>query len=96
MNEFLLQNINHYGIRTEIKKLSEEIFELQEAILDYELDDTNIDRNYEHVIEEIADSFIILKQILLYYKITDEQLNDMMNQKMNRQKARLDKELQGD
>lgn len=96
MNEFLLQNINHYGIRTEIKKLSEEIFELQEAILDYELGDTNINGNYEHVIEEIADSFIILKQILLYYKITDEQLNDMMNRKMNRQKARLDKELQGD
>ena len=96
MNEFLLQNINYYGIRTEIKKLSEEIFELQEAILDYELDDTNIDGNYEHVIEEMADSFIILKQILLYYKITDEQLNDMMNRKMNRQKARLDKELQGD
>lgn len=96
MNEFLLQNINHYGIRTEIKKLSEEIFELQEAILDYELGDTNINGNYEHVIEEIADSFIILKQILLYYKITDEQLNDMMNRKMSRQKARLDKELQGD
>lgn len=93
MNEFLLQNINHYGVREEIKKLSEEIFELQEAILDYEWEDTYEDKWREHIIEEIADSHIILKQILLYYKITDEELSDMMLRKMNRQKGRLDKEL---
>lgn len=89
MNEFLLSNINHYGVNAEIKKLSEEIFELQEAVLDYEHEVG--DR--EHIIEEIADSHIILKQIQLFYNITESELSEMMERKMARQKARLDKEL---
>ena len=33
MKNNLLKIINHYGISNQLKKLSEEIFELQEAII---------------------------------------------------------------
>ena len=36
MKDKLLKNILHYGLRCELKKLNEEVYELQESIFDYE------------------------------------------------------------
>ena len=51
--------IEHYGINNQLKKLSEEVYELQESILEQ--------HNTEHVLEEYADVEVILEQIKQYY-----------------------------
>ena len=93
MNDKLLKNINYYGVRTELRKLNEEVFELQEAILYREqpndiarpIRDFNARLNgkqspdIEHIAEEIADVQVLLNQFKLYYGISDEELQEYCN-----------------
>lgn len=74
--------INHYGVRKQIKKLSEEVFELQEAVIDCEWD---IDGRTDHVAEELADVMVLLEQIRLYYGISLHNVRDIMEVKTDRQ-----------
>ena len=92
MNKKLRRIINHYGINKQLKNYQSEIFELNEAVLNYEKDSfgdffsdiwrgvnncfsgiMNLpqekDPRREHVIEEIADVMVMLKQIQLNYNI---------------------------
>ena len=93
MKEDLLKIVNNYGINAQLKYIHSEYFELDEAILHYEdskyfgngyvVDDT------DHIAEEIADVMVMLKQFQYYYGITDEEIEDIMKMKIDRQLIRM-------
>ena len=86
MKEIALQVINHYGVDHQQRKLSEEVFELQEAIsihelkksVEYEIPLTEIIGTKEHIIEELGDVRFVLLQIQSFYGITDEEIENVM------------------
>lgn len=79
----------HYGIRKQIKKLSEEVFELQEAVIDCEWD---IDGRTDHVAEELADVMVLWEQIRLYYGIPSQTIQGLTTEKVKRQLKRIENE----
>lgn len=97
MKENLLKIINHYGIKSQQKKLAEEVYEFQEAVADcesaYWYSPIQLNKSYEeHVVEELADVMVMLKQFQYYYDITDEQVENIMKQKIERQLKRIEEE----
>ena len=81
-----------------MKYFQSEVFELNEAIL-YREHPNDIARpfmdftakinnktspNIEHIAEEIADVQVMLNQFRLYYRITDEEVKEIMNKKIDR------------
>ena len=102
MRDKLLQIINRYGINNQQRKLQEEVFELQEAIIKYE-DYAYENYDYgvgkvewgkwrEHIAEEIADVMVMLKQFQYFYGITDGKIEKVMEFKVDRQLERIEKE----
>lgn len=88
MDKKLLKIIEHYGINAQQRKLQEEVFELQEAITLYEYD-----RGYVgSIIEELADVFVLLNQIGTYYKIEEEEIIKVFNEKVDRTLKRIEQE----
>lgn len=95
MKEDLLQIIQHYGINHQQRKFQEEVFELNEAIICCENDDFSYydevcKSNKKHITEEIADNFVLLKQFQYYYEITDKEIEEVMQFKINRQLERIE------
>ena len=88
MDEKLLQIFNHYGLKNQLKKLSEEVYELQEAIL---LDEGDYD-SLDHITEELADVYVILSQFEANYEINQEKLIDIQAYKINRTLRRIEDE----
>ena len=96
----LLKIINHYGVNNQQRKLAEEVFELQEAIINYELKAsveyeiplTEIIGSKEHIIEEMTDCMVLLSQFKEYYGITDEEITNNMQLKIKRQLERIENE----
>lgn len=94
-----LRIINHYGPRHQLKKLSEEVYELIESIMDYEYqrdacenigcDNAHIDKEYEHMCEEYADVWVLLEQIKVYYELSDAKIVANMVSKVKRQFDRM-------
>lgn len=85
----------HYGAKHQIKRAQTEIFELNDAILDYEKakeseKTQNFDKLRDHVAEEFGDVLIMLYQIILSYGIEDEQIRNHMLRKIERQKKRIE------
>lgn len=95
MKNDLLKIITHYGSSHQIKKLNEECFELQEALIRAEefFDWGLGDEDLEHIVEEMADVQIMLEQFKVYYQehygITNERINKVMEYKINRQLERI-------
>ena len=88
MNEKLLKNINFYGLKTELRKLNEECYELIEAIREYE--EVYSKHNYkQYIIGEIADVQVLLNQFKLYYGIADREVKEVMIEKIDRQMERI-------
>lgn len=77
----LLKIINTYGLIKTLKHIHTEYFELDEAIIKYE--DVN------NIAEEIADIIVMLKQFQYFYNIKDEQIEKIMNYKVNRELERI-------
>ena len=99
MKEDLLKIINNYGISNQLKKLSEETFELQEAIITRERDYTSCDttikmdmENKKHIEEEYADCCVVLEQFKAYYDLDNDKIIEIMKQKINRQLDRIERE----
>lgn len=99
MKENLLKIINHYGVLSQLKQFNEEAYELIEAIIAKEImyqssDTTNsMDKfNLEHIVEEIADCYIMLNQFQLYYGIENKQIEETMKFKIDRQLERIENE----
>ena len=95
--EKLLKIIDTYGIMPQLKYFQSEIFELNEAIIQYEMakDDNkeriikdgrprwNIDYYKEHITEEIADVMVMLGQIKYYYDLNKSKIAKIMNYKID-------------
>ena len=96
MEEEFLKIVNHYGISNQLKYIHSEYFELDEAILYYESDDYyDIEHETDlkqHIAEEIADVMVMLKQFQYYYDIEEEEIEDVMKYKVQRQIERIEKE----
>lgn len=103
MKDKLLKIINHYGVMPQLKYFQSEIFELNEAILQYEhinnYDKTSSNfKTYgnnsirEHITEEIADVLVMLNQFVEYYRIQESDIYMIMEQKIDRQLERIKKE----
>ena len=91
MKEKLLKIIQHYGINKQLKYIHSEYFELDEAIMNYEWAKyVNDDKKF--IAGEITDVMVMLKQFQYYYGITDEQIEEIMNYKIDRQLDRISEE----
>lgn len=88
IDEDLLRIVKHYGIRNQLKKLSEEIYELQEAIL---LDDGS-EESFKKICEERADVEVLLRQIEQYFGMKHSDYSMMMVKKIHRQLWRIEDE----
>lgn len=103
MDKDLLKIIEHYGILSQLKYFQSEVFELNEAIIEYE-DRKNIsDFNLnvfkvtamlvkQHIIEEIADVMVMLMQFKEYYHIDGNEIMKIMKEKIDRQLGRIENE----
>ena len=99
MKNDLLKIIKHYGERHQQKKLNEEVFELIEAIRDYEEDYIKVDCDdyftqhlKKHIEEEFADVMVLLSQIKYYYELDSERIKKIMEEKIVRQLERIKNE----
>lgn len=94
MKEDLLKIIEHFGINNQQRKLQEEVFELQEAILKYENAKVIFGKNStlgaEHIIEEISDCLILLDQFKLYYGIKTSEITYICESKIKRTLERIE------
>lgn len=88
MEQELLEIIKHYGLKKQLKKLSEEVYELQEAIL---LDEGGME-SYQHICEERADVEVLLRQLDEYFEIKFDDVAKWMTNKINRTLERIDEE----
>ena len=93
MKDDLLKIIRNYGLVNQMKHWHEEIYELDEAITQKEMEDNLledlIDRKY-NISQEIADCFVMLKQFQYYYDIEDSEIEKIMKEKIQRQLGRME------
>ena len=98
MKAKLLKIISFYGVNHQQRKLQEEVFELNEAIINAENNRlVGISRNpselaIKHIAEEIADVEVMLLQFKEYYHIDGNDILKIMNEKIDRQLERIEKE----
>lgn len=97
MKNDLLKIIYYYSPLKQLKYIQTEYFELTEAILDREYDDCThfeeIEKKYRyHIAEELADIIVMLKQFQYYYAIKDEDIDEIMKFKIDRQLKRIEEE----
>lgn len=100
MYDKLLKIFKHFGVMNQIDKLDEESNEAQKAILEYELckkyaPNKDIPKEWweklkNHIIEEIADCYVVLLQFEQYYDIDDLELREIMNEKIERTLKRIE------
>lgn len=96
MKEDLLKIINTYGVMPQLKYFQSEVFELNEAIINYSYVEVykgspaEISQR-EHIAEEIADVLVMLNQFQHYYGISDEEIWEVMKYKIDRQLERISK-----
>lgn len=91
--------MNHFGIRKQMKKINEEVYELLEAIDNYEdfpvvnldkdavkdlSDDEVLDVLRANIVEELGDTLILLTQIIARYNIGKQELDTIMDYKLER------------
>lgn len=97
MKDKLLQIINHYGLDKQLKYIHSEYFELDEAIINYVDDECNYYSEVENshlrkIAGEIADVMVMLKQFQYYFDIEDEEIEETMKYKIDRQLQRIKEE----
>lgn len=93
MKEKLLKIINNYGTRNQLKYLYTELYEFTEAIIEYEEDENgNIRTQLNHIQEEFADLMVMLEQFKAYYNLSNEDIMETMEYKIERQLKRIEEE----
>ena len=92
MQERLLKIIKHYGIKAQLKYFQSEIFELNEAIINAEYLPFQSPQDISHITEEIADVIVMLSQFKEYYHIEEKDILKIMEEKIDRQLKRIEKE----
>lgn len=78
--------IKTYGEKAQKLMAIEEMSELTKEICK----DFRGKLNREHLIEEVADVTIVIYQLLMMYKISDKEIQQMCERKMERLKERLE------
>ena len=101
MEEKLLKIINNYGVIPQLKYFQSEVFELNEAIINYEdeqalkellnikIVDSDISKK-KHITEEVADILVMLMQFVYYYNIDPSEIDKVIDYKIERQLNRID------
>lgn len=88
MKEKLLYIIKHHGIRKQLKKLSEELYEFQESVIDNEYGFTDAYRRKkklkEHMEEEFADMMVLMEQFKAFYGLENDKIIEIMKFKIER------------
>lgn len=85
-DETLFQALQQFGFNKQVLVAVEELSELQKELL------KNINRghnNRDHVKEELVDVLIIIRELVLLYDFSENELNSMANEKMERLKGYL-------
>lgn len=85
-DEKLKKITKHFGIETELTKLSEEVGELLNECYKRHF----VDPEYGEIEDEMADVFVILAQIGLYFNIDTDKVNSIVEEKINRTVDRID------
>lgn len=84
--EDYLKIFNYFGYKTQRRKLVEEVNELNDEVLLLEKGSGDI----KDLKEELADVYILLKQIKEHYEITDKELMLVIRAKLNRTLERIE------
>lgn len=104
MKDKLLEIIKNYGVNNQLRKLNEEVFELQESIIERQNKSWSLEGKTPEIVEpvikeyimniaqEIADCYVMIEQFRLYYNISKEKIEDIMKYKVERQLSRIAKE----
>ena len=97
MDKEFLTIIDNYGLLNQLKHFQSEVYELTEAIFDYEytnkLNCHDLEKHLkEHITEELADNLNFLRQFQLYYGISDEDVENIRKFKNKRQFERMAEE----
>lgn len=79
--------IKHFGLSHQKRKFVEEGAELFEAITEMQVAPSR--KNLEHVIEEMADTFVVWRQFAEYYNIEIEEILTVAKAKAERTIARI-------
>ena len=83
--KFLEQATNKWGEPIQLIMVVEEIAELIKEISKY----FRRKDNRENIIEEVGDVYIMLEQMKIIFNITDEELNTIIDQKIERLEGKL-------
>ena len=83
-----LQNAEHYGYEPQSNMLIEEMAELTQAISKYRRD--NSKKNFDNIIEEIADVEVMLHQIKHLLGINPKYVESVKEQKVYRTAKRIE------
>ena len=78
---------NYHGYREQCKHITGEMYELTEAIYDYE-NNKNL-KNWNHICEEVADIDFMLNQIKENYVIKKQNVNTWLDYKRQREMKRI-------
>ena len=100
MKKDLLKIIEHYGVMKQLKYFQSEVFELNEAIIKAEQFhpksmiqlNASVEDYINHIAEEIADVLVMLNQFKEYYSISDENIAETFQYKLDRQLERIKNE----
>ena len=82
------QIVDHYGKAHQKIKTAEELSELQTVILQ-DLCDTNKNTRHE-LLEEIADVYVMLKQLEVIYEFDSRDINPIIEYKLERTLSRIE------
>lgn len=82
-SEIIKQN----GVSKQKKKFAEEGFELIEAITEMQIAPSR--KNLEHIIEEMADTFVVWRQFVEYYDLDMKEILTIAKAKAERTIARM-------
>lgn len=85
-DEKLKKITKHFGIETELTKLSEEMGELLNECYKRHF----VDPEYGEIEDELADVFVILGQIALYFDVDMDKVDEIMKTKIDRTVKRID------
>lgn len=106
MDEKLKKIIEHYGLKAQLKHFNSEVFELNEAIIEYEEYKRNPikiitgfcekitgakDNGREHIIEELTDVLVLWEQIRKHYNISNNEVKEVFCSKVDRTIERINK-----
>lgn len=85
LRDSLVKIFNHYGLKTQLGMLQEESAEAIQAV--NKMRRYSDSKSTEHLVEEIADLYIVLSQLMIYYG--PNRVNAIVEKKIARELKRI-------